>query len=138
MEEEVKELIQSFEQDKGKRVFRYILSVSEYDETIDFDTRIYYVIAKDKFDYYLVSNDDSNKITSIGIGWSVNSPYQMNEIDVYKDNDFRRIILNLFTDKEKEDAINMIKEKFYEHVNKKEWYQGNDFIEKVNTSLCMI
>lgn len=138
MEEEVKELIQSFEQDKGKRVFRYILSVSENDETIDFDTRIYYVIAKDKFDYYLVSNDDPNKITSIGIGWSVNSPYQMNEIDVYKDNDFRRIILNFFTDKEKEDAINMIKEKFYEHVNKKEWYQSNDFIEKVNTSLCII
>lgn len=138
MEEEVKELIQSFEQDKGKRVFRYILSVSEDDEFIDFYIETYYVIAKDKFDFYLVSNGDRNKITSIGIGWSVNSPYQMNEIDIYKDNDFRRIILNLFTDKEKEDAINMIKEKFYEHVNKKEWYQGNDFIEKVNTSLCMI
>lgn len=138
MEEEVKELIQSFEQDKGKRVFRYILSVSEDDKFIDFDIETYYVIAKDKFDFYLVSNDDPNKITSIGIGWSINSPYQIDKIDIYVDDNFRRIILNLFTDKEKEDAINMIKEKFYEHINKKEWYQGNNFIEKVNTSLCMI
>lgn len=138
MEEEIKALIQDFERDKGKRIFRYILSVCEEDELFDFDIEIYYIIAKDKFDYYLVSNSNRNKIISIGINWSVNSPYQMNEIDVYNDKCFRRIVLNLFTDKDKKDAINMIKEKFHEHINKKEWYQSNDFIEKFNKSLCMI
>ena len=32
----------------------------------------------------------------------------------------------------------MIKEKFDEYINKKEWYQSNDFVEKVNKSLCII
>lgn len=138
MEEEKKALIQDFERDKGKRIFRYILSVCEEDKLFDFDIEIYYIIAKDKFDYYLVSNSNRNKIISIGINWSVNSPYQMNEIDVYNDKYVKRIVLNLFTDKNKEDAINMIKEKFHEYINKKEWYQSNDFIEKFNKSLCMI
>lgn len=138
MEKEIKELIQDFEQDKGKRIFKYILSVSEEDEQSYFNVEKYYVIAKDIFDYYLVPDSDIKKIISISVNWSVNSPYSINKIDVYQDCFIKRIVLTLFTDKEKEDAINMIKEEFHEHINKKEWYQSNDFVEKVNTSLCMI
>lgn len=83
-------------------------------------------------------DSDIKKIISISVNWSVNSPYSINKIDVYQDYFIKRIVLTLFTDKEKEDAINMIKEEFHEHINKKEWYQSNDFVEKVNTSLCMI
>jgi len=138
MEKEIKELIQDFEQDKGKRIFKYILSVSEEDEQSYFNVEKYYVIAKDIFDYYLVPDSDIKKIISISVNWSVNSPYSINKIDVYQDCFIKRIVLTLFTDKEKEDAINMIKEEFNEHINKKEWYQSNDFVEKVNKSLCMI
>lgn len=138
MEKEIKELIQDFEQDKGKRIFKYILSVSEEDEQSYFNVEKYYVIAKDIFDYYLVPDSDIKKIISISVNWSVNSPYSINKIDVYQDRFIKRIVLTLFTDKEKEDAINMIKEEFNEHINKKEWYQSNDFVEKVNKSLCMI
>lgn len=138
MEKEIKELIQYFEQDKGKRIFRYILSVSEEEEQSYFNVEKYYVIAKDIFDYYLVPDSDIKKIMSISVNWSVNSPYEINKIDVYKDNLLKRIVLTLFTDKEKEDAINIIKEEFHKHINKKEWYQNNDFVEKVNKSLCMI
>lgn len=138
MEKEIKELIQDFEQDKGKRIFRYILSVSEEEEQSYFNVEKYYVIAKDIFDYYLVPDSDIKKIMSISVNWSVNSPYEINKIDVYKDNLLKRIVLTLFTDKEKEDAINIIKEEFHKHINKKEWYQNNDFVEKVNKSLCMI
>lgn len=138
MEKEIKELIQDFEQDKGKRIFKYILSVSEEDEQSYFNVEKYYVIAKDIFDYYLVPDSDIKKIISISVNWSVNSLYSINKIDVYQDSFIKRIVLTLFTDKEKEDAINMIKEEFHEHINKKEWYQSNDFVEKVNTSLCMI
>lgn len=138
MEKEIKELIQDFEQDKGKRIFRYILSVSEEEEQPYFNVEKYYVIAKDIFDYYLVPDSNIKKIMSISVNWSVNSPYAINKIDVYKDNLLKRIVLTLFTDKEKEDAINIIKEEFHKHINKKEWYQSNDFIEKFNKSLCMI
>lgn len=138
MEKEIKELIQDFEQDKGKRIFRYILSVSEEEEQYYFNVEKYYVIAKDIFDYYLVPDSNIKKIMSISVNWSVNSPYAINKIDVYKDNLLKRIVLTLFTDKEKEDAINIIKEEFHKHINKKEWYQSNDFIEKFNKSLCMI
>lgn len=138
MEKEIKELIQDFEQDKGKRIFKYILSVSEEDEQSYFNVEKYYVIAKDIFDYYLVPDSDIKKIISISVNWSVNSPYSINKIDVYQDCFIKRIVLTLFTDKEKEDAINMIKEEFNEHINKKEWYQSNDFVEKVNKSLCTI
>ena len=138
MEKKIKELIQDFEQDKGKRIFKYILSVSEEDEQSYFNVEKYYVIAKDIFDYYLVPDSDIKKIISISVNWSVNSPYSINKIDVYQDCFIKRIVLTLFTDKEKEDAINMIKEEFNEHINKKEWYQSNDFVEKVNKSLCMI
>lgn len=138
MEKEIKELIQDFEQDKGKRIFKYILSVSEEDEQSYFNVEKYYVIAKDIFDYYLVPDSDIKKIISISVNWSVNSPYSINKIDVYQDCFVKRIVLTLFTDKEKEDAINMIKEGFNEHINKKEWYQSNDFVEKVNKSLCVI
>lgn len=138
MEKEIKELIQDFEQDKGKRIFKYILSVSEEDEQSYFNVEKYYVIAKDIFDYYLVPDSDIKKIISISVNWSANSPYSINKIDVYQDCFIKRIVLTLFTDKEKEDAINMIKEKFDEYINKKEWYQSNDFVEKVNKSLCII
>lgn len=136
MEENVKELIQRFEQDKGKRIDRYTLAI--FDSGIfDFNTETYYVIAKDRLDYYLVSKDKPG-IETLGVDWSVNSPWQLNKIDIVNSLSMGAITINLFTDKEKEEAVNIIKEKFHEYVNMKEWYEEEVIVKDIDNLLCSL
>lgn len=136
MEEEIKALIHKFEQDKGKRIDRYTLTVFD-SKIFDFNTKTYYVIAKDRFDYYLVSKDKL-RIETIGINWSVNSPCQLNKVDIVNSLSMGAITINLFTDKEKEEAVNMIKEKFNEYVYMKEWYKEEAVVKEIDDLLCSL
>ena len=136
MEEEIKALIHNFEQDKGKRINRYTLTVFD-SKIFDFNTKTYYVIAKDRFDYYLVSKDKLI-IETIGINWSVNSPCQLNKVDIVNSLSMGAITINLFTDKEKEEAVNMIKEKFNEYVYMKEWYKEEAVVKEIDDLLCSL
>lgn len=136
MEEEIKALIHNFEQDKGKRIYRYTLTVFD-SKIFDFNTKTYYVIAKDRFDYYLVSKDKLI-IETIGVNWSVNSQCQLNKVDIVNSLSMGAITINLFTDKEKEEAVNMIKEKFNEYVYMKEWYKEEAVVKEIDDLLCSL
>lgn len=138
MKEKMKELFAKFEGSKGKKITKYSLEVSELDNFTRIKVRDYYVIAEGPFDFFMVC-EESDNIETLGKTYSVNSPYIINLLSVTpRAGMVSNISIVLFTDKEKDKAVKMLRSSFYEYIDKKEWYKEESVRDIVDNLLCSI